>query len=630
VRHFERRRFAFSRSAIALFALTLALLLAVVLAVLANAAYHDVYKRGLHGQNELLAGVGVLQHLGTDSEAGQLDSAERHMIQASRDFVAVNHALRANPLLRAGSVLPAAERQIRAAKSLTEIGLSLAAAGRDGIAAARTFLQVRDSAGAGTSVGERAVKSGEEADPAIVKAATNVRAARQEWKSVDRRQLWTPLRDAYTTLDSKLAKSEKLLQEYPFWRSAILSFLGSSESKTFLVLNLDSAELRPSGGFIGSIGFLRFNRGKMDPFEFADVYSFEHQVGPGSPGYVNPPSPLTRITGSAGWLLRDSSWSPDFPTSARDAETLLRLETKRGVDGVIAIDPLLIESILQLTGPIVVPEVHQTFDAQNFFLTSLNLSSFTPTADRKGFLRYFGQRLVERLMNSPASVWPSLGQLLQDACLRHDLQASFHDPGVQAVAKRFQCTGEMNGAPGDYVMAVDANLGGGKDNYWLERTFSGQVQLKTDGSALHTLTIDYKNPAASSPLSWDYNNYLRVFVPSGARVMKVTGLSQVSGVPESGRTVIGGWMSIARGKTLTVTVVYEVPRAWSSASGYRFYWQKQAGTRDDPLHVTISLPAQLSATSVQPPASATGSAVEFSLPLHQDREFKLGFVAPRK
>jgi hypothetical protein len=300
------------------------------------------------------------------------------------------------------------------------------------------------------------------------------------------------------------------------------------------------------------------------------------------------------------------------------------------VDGVIAIDPFLIESLLQLTGPIVVPEVHQTFDAQNFFLTSLNLSSFTPTADRKGFLRYFGQRLVERLMTTPASAWPSLGQLLQDACLRHDLQVSLHDQSVQPVAQRFHCTGEMDRAPGDYVMAVDANLNGGKSNYWLERTFSGQVRLKPDGTAVHAMTIHYKNPAAPSPLSFDYRNYLRVFIPSDARVTNVTGLNQISVATESGRTVVGGWMSAARGKTLTVTVAYEVPGAWSSASGYRFYWQKQAGTRDDPLRLTISLPAQLSATSVQPPASVAGSALEFSLPLHQDREFKLGFTPPRK
>jgi hypothetical protein len=39
----------------------------------------------------------------------------------------------------------------------------------------------------------------------------------------------------------------------------------------------------------------------------------------------------------------------------------------------------------------------------------------------------------------------------------------------------------MNGAPGDYLMAVDANLGGGKDNYWLERTFSGRSSSKRMG-----------------------------------------------------------------------------------------------------------------------------------------------------
>jgi hypothetical protein len=77
------------------------------------------------------------------------------------------------------------------------------------------------------------------------------------------------------------------------------------------------------------------------------------------------------------------------------------------------------------------------------------------------------------------------------------------------------------------------------------------------------MTIQYKNPAAPSPLSLDYKNYLRVFVPSNARITQVTGLSQISAATESGRTVIGGWMSIERGKTVTVTVAYDVPGAWS-------------------------------------------------------------------
>jgi hypothetical protein len=180
------------------------------------------------------------------------------------------------------------------------------------------------------------------------------------------------------------------------------------------------------------------------------------------------------------------------------------------------------------------------------------------------------------------------------------------------------------------VFAVDANLAGGKSNYLLERTFADQVELQASGIASHTLKIGYRNPAIASPMSWDYNNYLRVFLPAHARISSVTGLTEITGTLESGRIVVGGWMSIQKGLTHTVSVRYEVPEAWSPAGGYRFYWQKQGGTRDDPMQLAISLPPNMRAAAMTPTARLNDGRLEVSIPLHQDREFKVTLAAARK
>jgi hypothetical protein len=526
--------------------------------------------------------------------------------------------------------VPAIEYQVHGLRAVTKAGLYFAEAAQEGVRAGRMFLAVRDGNGSEGSPGEKFVHSIEDTEPGMAHAQARLRAARRELISIDPRQLWIPLKSSYLQLEPLLAKSQKLIDEYSQWNDAIVNLLGGTKPRTYLVLNQDSAELRPAGGFIGSIGFLHLDRGKADRFEFHSIDSVEPTyILPGTPGYERPPVPLTRITGISGWKLADSNWSPDFPVSARDAERFLKLETGREVDGVIAIDPYLIESLLRHTGPIGVPEVRQTFNEQNFFLTSLNLSR-VGGQERKDFLSFFGQRLLDRLTSSPPAAWPALGQLLQDSCLRHDLQAAFHDEKLQSIVRRFHCSGELYQGPDDYVFAVDANLAGGKSNYLLERTFADQVELQASGIASHTLKIGYRNPAIASPMSWDYNNYLRVFLPAHARISSVTGLTEITGTLESGRIVVGGWMSIQKGLTHTVSVRYEVPEAWSPAGGYRFYWQKQGGTRDDPMQLAISLPPNMRAAAMTPTARLNDGRLEVSIPLHQDREFKVTLAAARK
>jgi hypothetical protein len=476
------------------------LLLSVTVAVgaaVAAAGYRDIYRPALRAESELRLGAQLLGHVSVDTDRDQLTRSAGHLLLAEQDFARATRASHTNPLLRAAVVIPRVRDQVEAVRGLAAIGVHLSRAGRAGVAGGIELLELRDGAPPGSSPSERVSQGLDITGPAVARAAAELNTARQERAALHPEHLWTPLRDAVQELDRELIQPDALLREYPIWDEALRSLIGWGGTKTYLVLNQDSAELRPAGGFIGSIGFLRVENGKMAPFEFQDVYTFERGDRiPGMPGYVTPPTPLTRITSIAGWKLRDSNWSPDFPSAAREAERLLELETGTRVDGVIAIDPPLIERLLGVTGPVAVPEVHQTFTAENFFLQSLLLSSLTIGADRKDFLKVFGLRLMDRLLGITPSQWSPLAQMLQESCLSHDLQVALHDPAVQSlIIQRFHCDGAMATPFGDYVMAVDANVGGGKDNYWLNRAFSAQVQLRPDGTVGHALAIRYRNAA---------------------------------------------------------------------------------------------------------------------------------------
>ena len=132
--------------------------------------------------------------------------------------------------------------------------------------------------------------------------------------------------------------------------------LGWDGPRRYLVLTQDPAELRPSGGLIGSYGIIAFDKGKITERRFLNVSPLD---GKNDYPFVRPPQELANylLGPTQSWQLADAGWSPDFPTSAQDA---LRLYTNESgdarIDGVFAITTHTIDELLKVTGPISVPE----------------------------------------------------------------------------------------------------------------------------------------------------------------------------------------------------------------------------------------------------------------------------------
>jgi hypothetical protein len=149
----------------------------------------------------------------------------------------------------------------------------------------------------------------------------------------------------------------------------------------------------------------------MAPYDPKDVLTIDWTASgqevlgpPGTKTHVELPQPIREAFPSlASWELRDSNWSPDFPTSARNAESFLRAETGKQVDGVIAIDPYFVASLLAIVGPTKVPETGDIVDANNFFATALNRIELKLTATRKNFLGQAGRAILPKVLALRAS-----------------------------------------------------------------------------------------------------------------------------------------------------------------------------------------------------------------------------------
>ena len=206
-------------------------------------------------------------------------------------------------------------------------------------------------------------------------------------------------------------------------------------------------------------------------------------------------------------------------------------------------------------------------------------------------------------------------------------------------------TGAVQPGDGDSLMVVDTNVGWNKVNSLVERSTVYEITPRADGSAEAMLELTYRHqgtqtdqPCVHEPRYGDtyadmaqrcYFNYLRVFVPEGARLLAAEGVrpDTASTLPgENGTTILTGYIELPPGQTGQVRLRYELPAGTVANDSYHLRLQKQPGTPGWPVTVVL----HDSTGSWMPGESAakrTNKGVELSTQLATDMD--LEFVRPQ-
>ncbi len=612
----------------AVIALAITVALAIGLAIRIRSISDEVTA----ARNELLEGARVLQAGGLTLSRQEAVVAGSDFEKAEARFSHAHGALTNDPVIRLVGIVPGVHRQLAAATELTDMGTHLAHSGTLAIQVIDVLL-AEDEVGPGAAhkpPGERLIAVLRALDPRMNAIVSDLNAVKEDRRRIPFAGLLPQLSNAVSQMDNKFPVVDQGLHTLQAIEPGLYKLLGTDGRHSYLVLQQDPAELRATGGFIGSVGFLTFDRGKMSPYEPHDVYDIDHPAngnvlgGFGDPKYVPPPAPLDRFIHPSSWELRDANWSPDFPTSAQQAEFLYTRESGRKVDGVIAIDPLLIARILSVVGPVQVPETGDTVTAANFYeKTLLRVQLHTGPGARKSFLSYAAKPILERLFALPTRQLLPLLQSMERACGTKSLQAYFADPAIEGLVEHFNCTGRVKPWAADGLMIVDSNLDGNKDDFWVKRDFSLKIAIHSDGIARHTLHLHYGSYPRIVNVTGPYIGWLRVYLPVSSTVVSVDGAS-LRPADDLGRRVMQGWIQWMYQASEDVTIVYDVdaPAVYSSAHWLSLYWQKQAGREADPIKLQVVLPAgwrilraQVGSTSV------SGNAAKTDLSVDRDFQF---------
>lgn len=406
----------------------------------------------------------------------------------------------------------------------------------------------------------------------------------------------------------------------------LTNMTGTAGNKNYLLLMQNNTELRPGGGFIGNVGLVEFENGRLKNITVDDVYNIDGQLKE----KLEPPKPLKDKLGVAQFFLRDSNWNPDFGQNAALARDFYKKETGKTVDGVIALDLSFMEAVLKATGPIKLTDYNEEITAENLFDRGefySEIGFFPGSTQKKDFFGALSRAVINRILQSFSSESQSSvvsGQLslikfidaVESSIAQKHLMMTFDDPIIAAYLLSNSLDNSLppvNFNPGDnqtetrdFLALSEANVGANKVNRYITRDISYDMTIGRDADLVATLKITYTN--SSQAETWPggkYVNYLRVYAPLGASLISYqngqdTDLKNVESTNLGSLTALATYVEVPIKSSRTVIFNYRIPIniKLETTPTYHLYVQKQPGTGADAFEFKFNLPNYIAATKL--------------------------------
>ena len=520
-------------------AMLLALLVPVVAGLVAYNTYSSIRGVALDGVSHLMAVKTLLPASKSDPTAvlntPKLERARVQLGQAQSDFFQLQQLVN-QPGIEATiqQYAPQYTGKIGMARSLVRVGIDVTLMGNEliGVALLGSGILHSSPLASGSTKPLVTVADVSNIEATLAHTLYYINDIRTQMSQISLNDL--PISGAQknelTSLLALLPKVQSYVVQAQGMIGLVSWLLGVGHQRRFLVQTMDRAELRPGGGFTGQYGIFQIQDGRMAPFTLQDVTELDYAGNGAELGRQAPPQ-YTKWMNFGNWGLRDSNLSGDFPTSAQLAMQVYQDEGGGPVDGDIAFTPVVIEHILDIIGPIKVPEYNETITAQNLedklhyyqqnqtaIILQQQKTGTHNSATRKAFTSLLGKLLLERVRQLPVPTLMKIAQNATKDIQARDLEIYFSDPQAEAWLVAHGYGGGMSSfSKQDGFMVVQANISINKASQYVHTTYQDAISLDAQGGATHSLTItlDYqqKGPVYGQNT---YADYIRVYAPADA------------------------------------------------------------------------------------------------------------------
>ena len=557
------------------------------------------------GQQTLESGKALLKTASATHDPGKVTAADTQFAAARQHFLAGRAIADRSRLLGFASAVPVlggyVGTRVRAVDNLAIMGTHLSDAATT---LAEVDLLLIKPGGTATA-GGKLLNLLESSTSQLNTALSQLRTAQQAAKQIDASVLPTSERSALASARGTIDKGVTGIAALQQLAPALVDLLGGNGPRTYLVEQVNPAELRAGGGFIGTVSILQAEGGTFRLSYSGDTYAFDGATADARPtlgqaGYVAPPVSYMPDFFTRSWSLEDSNFFPSFATNAKWGEFFANHVRRVQSQGVIAMDYYAVAAMLEVTGPITLPGYDVT-------LTSANFAElvFQRSADRdpthKAILAATAGPLVDRISKLPSDQWPKLADVLNRAILARHLQVYFNNASLEKAMRGFGWSPDVNPRNAtDFMLETEDNYGATKTNHYVTRAYTVTL-TKTNGGLHHKIVVDITDSAPPLPNGSFYSSYLRFYAADRATNFQLSRVpSAVIGtVPPADQAKFELPAGIKFVHTrfqisprsgqpghIVVTIEYDQPWTIDASGNHVIYWQKQPGTLDDSVDIT--------------------------------------------
>lgn len=444
-------------------------------------------------------------------------------------------------------------------------------------------------------------------------------------------------RNYFLTIQKNIGNVNSKVLEIDEWFDAAGILLGMEYDKRYLLVFQNNAEMRASGGFIGSFAVADVANGKIKNIQVPGGGSYDTEAGL----YERIIAPLPLHLVNPLWHFWDSNWWPDWTLSARKLEWFYEKSDGSTVDGVISFTPTVMERLLDVIGPIDLTDKYGVvIDSNNFWIITQTYSEQKQDVTNKPKM-IIGDLMNEIIKEIPERLNKEMLLKIVEATEsslkeKHVLIYS-HDDEVQMKMSEYDFAGEIKNPDGDFLMVVNTNIAGGKSDKDISEEITHESEIMDDGSIVNKVTVKRTHNALRGKQFTGVRNvdWMRIYVPEGSQLISAEGFSipdkkyfeepsekwtpdsfvmsdegratvdmytKTKIYNESGKTVFANWTQLDPEQTIEVVVKYKLPftvddfvRNISDKLGksdfnflpYSFLAQKQPGSIGSKISSTI-------------------------------------------
>ena len=372
----------------------------------------------------------------------------------------------------------------------------------------------------------------------------------------------------------------------------------------FLILFQNNAEIRSAGGFIGSYAVLEINNFEIKNLTFnTNIYALDRSFA--EKNFIKAPAPVAKMTKNQTWSLRDANYDADFQASAQDINYFYERETGDKIDGIVAINAGVIQDLLQLTGPIKLPDYHTVINADNFYLETQYKIEKEYFQNPENWVlnepKTFLKDLYPLMMEKALAEKFALAKLIQKELDSKEIIFYFKDPAKEEIIKKQNWAGEIpdekklkdlfeTNLPIDYLYINSNSYSGNKSSISLKEDIDYQISLdKANGQAQVNLTISRIHNGSNVWPDGKNTTWMRIFVPRGttilaAKLNQQDIIKDINIGQEEDKTFWGIETGLEPGQAQILEFSYLLPKT-ISASNYHLLIQKQPGIAEQKLQV---------------------------------------------